>query len=91
MPMDNYIITVEESKNYQGSKKTLDLLNEKIIQPSFNLFIDLKPQYNSFVELTLENESGKKITQATVTAILLSTNEPIEVLRNYLIINSIRI
>jgi len=79
--MDNYIITVEESKNFQGNKESLDLLNERIVQPSFEVSIEVKPQTNSFVEFSIEDSKGQKITHATVTAVLLPTQEYVEVHR----------
>ena len=84
VPIDNYFITVEDSKNYQGNMKSLELLNEQIIQPSFSLFIELKPQTNSFVELTLENEKGQKVTHANVTAILLAAHNSVNTNRIFL-------
>eukprot|EP00826_Nyctotherus_ovalis_P054316 TRINITY_DN7104_c0_g1_i7.p1 TRINITY_DN7104_c0_g1~~TRINITY_DN7104_c0_g1_i7.p1 ORF type:complete len:559 (-),score=139.57 TRINITY_DN7104_c0_g1_i7:123-1799(-) len=79
--MDNYVIEVEESKNFQGNKKCLELLNERIVQPSFNVFIEVRPQSNSFVELVLEDTRKQRITHAIVTATLLATREPLEVHR----------
>lgn len=81
--MDNYLITVEESKNYQGNSKSLELLNERIVQPLFTVFIEVKPQNNSFVEVAIEDCDEQRITNANVTAILLGTQEPLEVHRKF--------
>ena len=91
VPMDNYFITIEDSKNYQGNMKSLELLNEQIIQPTFSLFIELKPQTNSFVALTLENEKGQKITHANVTAILLAAHDSVNTNRIFLIYHRIHV
>ncbi len=79
VPINNYIISVEDSKNFMGNEKSLNLISERTIQPSFSLFIELKPQVYSFVELNLTDERGAKATQASVSAILLATNEMLEV------------
>ena len=61
-----------------GNEKGLNLISERTIQPSFNVFIELKPQISSFVELTLLNDQDKNAENAEVTAVLLAVTEPIE-------------
>jgi hypothetical protein len=82
VPVNNYIIAVEESKNYMANQKALNLIGERTIQPSFTIFIELKPQILSFVELKLVDEGNYKIDKAMVTALLLSTTETAETDRN---------
>ena len=75
VPINNYVIMVEESRNFMGNNKLLNLISERTIQPSFSVFIELKPQISSFVELALSDEGGYKAENATVTALLLATTE----------------
>ena len=77
VPFSNYLISVVESKSYMGNAKMLDLIRERTIQPVFNVFIELKPQQASFVEVTLLNDEGAKLP-AAATALLLSPSEAIE-------------
>ena len=84
VPIDDYIITVEDSKNFMRNERTLELSNERVVQPSFNVFIELKSQTHSFFELTLLNEDDEEITKATVHARLLSPNT--EVSRKFFLI-----
>jgi hypothetical protein len=79
VPLSNYVICVEDSKNFMGNKKSLDLIGEQVVQPSFNIFIEIKPQVHSFTEITLKNEEEQNVSKATVTALLLSISEPIKV------------
>ena len=79
VPLSNYVICVEDSKNFMGNEKLLDLTGEQVVQPSFNIFIEIKPQIHSFTEITLKNEEEQDVPKATVTALLLSISEPIEV------------
>jgi hypothetical protein len=78
VPINNYLICVEESKNYMGNEKGLNLISERTIQPEFSVFIELKPQISSFVEISFKDEEGRKIENAEVTALLLAVTEPIE-------------
>lgn len=79
VPLSNYVISVEDSKNFMGSEKSLDLIGEQVVQPSFNIFIEVKPQIHSFAEIALRNDEDQPVSKATVTALLLSISEPIEV------------
>ena len=85
VPVNNYVICVDDSKNFMGNEKSLELIGEQVIQESFNLFIELKPQEHSFTEIVLQDEAGQNISQASVTALLLTTTEPLEVDRNFII------
>jgi hypothetical protein len=78
VPIDDYIITVEDSKNFMGNGRTLELLNERVVQPSFNVFVELRPQVCSFLELSLLNENKEKITNAAVHAVLLPTDSEVD-------------
>ncbi len=77
VPFSNYLISVAESKSYMGNAKMLELIRERTIQPVFNVFIELKPQQASFVEVTLVNEEGAKLP-ASATALLLTPSEGLE-------------
>ena len=55
VPIDNYIISVEDSKNYMGNSKSLNLINERVVQESFCLYVELKPQICSFLEVTIQD------------------------------------
>ena len=61
-----------------GNEKGLNLISERTIQPSFNVFIELKPQISSFIELSLLDDQDRKAENAEVTALLLAVTEPIE-------------
>jgi len=79
VPINNYIIAVEDSKNFMGNEKSLNLISERVIQPSFSIFIELKPQVYSFVELDIQDDRGYKPNNAAVSALLLNTTEPLDV------------
>lgn len=78
VPINNYIIAVEESKNYLGTQKGLNLISERTIQPSFTVFIELKPQVSSFVEISLVDENRYKLEKAAVTAQMLTIDGMLE-------------
>ena len=83
VPIDDYTIAVMDSKNYTGNRKRLDIIGERVVQPSFSIFIELKPQVCSFLELTFEDNEQNIISKASVNAILLATKEPIQIDRMY--------
>ena len=84
VPLSNYVICVKDSKNFMGNEKSLDVIGEQVVQPSFNIFIEIKPQVYSFTEIRLQNEEEQNISKATVTALLLSNKESIAVARTLL-------
>ena len=79
VPINSYIISIEDSKNFMGSEKALNLISERTLQPSFTLYIELKPQVYSFVEVDLVDDRGFKPSQANVDVLLLQLSEPLEV------------
>lgn len=79
MPINNYVIAVEESKNYLPTEKRLELIGESTIQPAFQVFIELKPQISSFVQVKLVDEEGRKIEGAKVSALLIELSENTEI------------
>lgn len=79
VPVNDYLISVEESKNYLPTEKRLDLIGERTIQPVFQVFIELKPQISSFVQVKLVDEDGKKVEGANVSALLLELLENVDI------------
>ena len=75
VPINNYLIRVEESKNFLGNEKMLNLIAERTIQPRFEVFIEIKPQTSSFVEVAVKNEENIELEEASVTALLLTSFE----------------
>ena len=77
VPINNYVIRVAESKRYLSAEKRLDLVSERTVQPTFDVFIELKPQTASFVEVRVLDQQGLRIEDANVTALLLEPEESI--------------
>lgn len=76
IPVDNYIIQVEASKNYLDNSKELNLIAETTLQKEYQVFIDVKPQTSSFVSMSLFAEEGKIVEKANVTAMLIAKENP---------------
>ena len=78
VPINNYLISVQESKTFLGGEKRLDLVAERTIQPLFKVFIELKPQTSSFLAVTVFDEETRVVDNATVAALLLTTHDQSE-------------
>ena len=60
VPLDIYEIEVEETKEYQGTMKILNTFEEKVNNPSFNLFIGMKSRENSNITVVLRDNLLKE-------------------------------
>jgi hypothetical protein len=83
VPINDYLISVEESKNFLPGEKRLDLIGERTIQPEFHQFIELKPQISSFAQIQLIDVDGRNVEGATVSALLLELSENLETDRKH--------
>jgi hypothetical protein len=88
VPINNYLISVKESKTFLGGEKRLDLVGERTIQPEFNVFIELKPQIMSFLAVTVTDDETRIVDNAVVAALLLTTHDLTESDRTFPIFNN---
>jgi len=77
VPINNYEIYVKESKNFLNTKKVLNILGERTVQPVFNIFIGLQQQISSFLEVGIRDQQGNLLENVEVTALLLVSGDQV--------------
>jgi len=69
---NNYVIKVLESSNFGACEKRLDLINEKSNANTLTVYVELKPQKMSFINLKIIDNDKNLVKNANVIASLLN-------------------